>query len=185
MTGETALESLQAVSTPDDIPEELRDTPVARLLEYHDLERPFERHERAELLIGMCMDNRNQLNVPNQFAFILRAGGANLRASEFKISFAVAIGGLRHMALIGHTQCGMVGLHQRRDQFIEGLAEHGGWTRGAAAAHFDAHAPLFEIGNEEEFIRQESKRLNSRYPLVQVVPMIYRVEDHRLYLLKG
>jgi carbonic anhydrase len=185
MTEEAALDSLQAVAAPEDIPEELRETPVGRLLEYHDLERPFENHDRAELLIGMCMDNRNQLHIPNQFAFILRAGGANLRASEFKISFAVAIGGLRHMALIGHTQCGMVGLHNRRDQFIDGLVRHAGWTREAAAAHFDAHAPLFEIGNEEEFIRQEAKRLNARYPLVRVVPMIYRVEDHRLYLLKG
>lgn len=185
MTDEAAVDSLLAVEQSAHIPEAVRDTPVARLLEYHNLERPFEDHARAELLIGMCMDNRNQLQVPNQFAFILRAGGANLRASEFKISFAVAIGGLRHMALIGHTQCGMVGLHRRRSEFIEGLAAHAGWTREAAAAHFDANAPLFEIGDEQGFIRQEARRLNERYPLVQVVPMIYRVEDHRLYLLQG
>ena len=34
----------------------------------------------------MCMDNRKQLRLPDNFAYILRTGGGNIRYSEFKIS---------------------------------------------------------------------------------------------------
>ena len=40
----------------------------------------------------MCMDNRKHLHIPDNFAFIIRSGGANLRYSEFKVSYAIAVG---------------------------------------------------------------------------------------------
>jgi carbonic anhydrase len=43
---------------------------------------------------------------------------------------------------------------------------------------------MFEIGNETDFILSEVKRLRLRYPKVKVAPMIYKVENNRLYLLK-
>ncbi len=42
---------------------------------------------------------------------------------------------------------------------------------------------MFEIGNEVEFIRSETKRLRNRYPKIIVCPMMYKVEDNRLYLI--
>ncbi len=60
------------------------------------------------------MDNRKQLNIPNNFAYILRTGGGNLRYSEFKISYAIAVGGVKALALIGHNRCGMVNLMNKR-----------------------------------------------------------------------
>lgn len=172
-----------SVDQISDIFPEYRDTPVGRFLEYHNLGRPFDVYPKAELLIGMCMDNRKHLNAPDQFAFIIRSGGANMRASEFKISFAVGVGGVRAMALIGHTQCGMINLPTRRDKFIEGLVE-AGWSRDAAAVHFEQNVAAFEIGNEETFTLSEANRLRARYPKVLIAPMIYQVEDNRLYLLK-
>lgn len=166
-----------------DIPSRLRDTPVGRLLEYHNLDRPFDRYDRAALLIGMCMDHRKQLRLPDQFAYILRAGGANLRPSEFKVSYAIAVGGVRSIALIGHTECGMSGLASRRDDFIAGLV-HVGWDRDEAERHFRESVPLFEIGDEIDFVVAESRRLRARYPAVSVAPLIYRVEDGRLYLVR-
>jgi carbonic anhydrase len=175
------MNRLMPVHSVEDIPDAWRDTPAARLLEYHNLRRPFDRYDRAALLIGMCMDHRKQLRIPDQFAYILRAGGANLRPSEFKVSYAIAVGGVRDIALIAHTQCGMSGLSARRDAFVAGLVDVG-WRREDAESHFERNAPEFEIGNEIDFVVAEAARIGGRYPGVLVTPLVYRVEDSRLYL---
>ena len=174
---------LVPVARKEDIFPEYRDTPIGRLLEYHNLGRLFTTYDNAELLIGMCMDNRKHLNIPDNFAFIIRTGGANLRYSEFKVSFAISVGKVRHIALIGHNHCGMVNIHSRREEFISGLMVQAGWEREKAAEHFNPYAPLFEIGNETDFVLSEAERLRQRYPKVQTAPMFYRVEDSRLYLI--
>jgi len=130
------------------------------------------------------MDNRKHLHIPDNFAFIIRSGGANLRYSEFKVSYAIAVGGVRSIALIGHTQCGMVNLIARKELFVRGLVESAGWSVEAAEEHFHHFAPMFEIGNEVDFILSEVKRLRMRYPKIEVAPMLYRVEDNQLYLIK-
>jgi carbonic anhydrase len=129
------------------------------------------------------MDNRKHLRIPDNFAFIIRAGGANLRYSEFKVSYAIAVGGVRSIALIGHTQCGMVNLIARKDQFIEGLVNAAGWQLQSAEEHFLHFAPMFEIGNEIDFILSEVQRLRLRYPKIVIAPLLYRVENNRLYLI--
>ena len=73
------MERVVPVESPDQIFPQYRDTPIGRLLEYHNLQRTFESYTQAELLIGMCMDHREHLHIPGKFAYILRAGGANLR----------------------------------------------------------------------------------------------------------
>ncbi|HEM48734.1 MAG TPA: carbonic anhydrase, partial [Caldithrix sp.] len=86
------MNRLAPVSDIDDIFPIYQNTPIGRLLEYHNLDRPDDKYDTAELLIGMCMDHRKKLNIPDNFAYIIRSGGANLRYSEFKISYAIAIG---------------------------------------------------------------------------------------------
>lgn len=130
----------------------------------------------------MCMDNRKRLKMPQNFAFIIRAGGANLRQSEFKISYAIAVGGIRYIALIGHTQCGMVNLHERKKLFTDGLVS-AGWDPITAEEHFDHYAPIHEIRNETDFILNETRRLRLRYPKVLIAPLLYRVEDNKLYFI--
>jgi carbonic anhydrase len=174
---------LVPVERASDIPEIYRSTPIARLLEYHNLDAPFCSYSTAQLLIGMCMDNRKQLHIPDNFAFILRTGGGNLRYSEFKVSYAIAVGGVRAVALMGHTCCGMVALKARRSEFISGLVDVG-WTSQQAENHFEQHVPLFEIGNEITFVLSEAIRLRNRYPKVLVAPLIYKVEDNRLYMVR-
>src|ERR1043165_9237790 len=115
------MNRLKSVSSVKDIPSQFQDTPISLLLEYHNLNRRFDTYSNAQLLVGMCMDNRKYLILPDIFAFILRTGGANLRYSEFKVSYAIAVGGIKHIALMGHTNCGMVNLIARRDLFINGL----------------------------------------------------------------
>lgn len=175
---------LASVSSVEDIPMEIRDTPVGLLLEYHNLKRGFSDYSQAELLIGMCMDNRKRLRIPDNFAYVIRTGGANLRYSEFKVSFAIGVGGVRSIALIGHTNCGMVDLRSKQGAFVDGLVERAGWTPERAEEHFTQFAAKFEIGGEFEFVLSEAERLNSEYPGVQVYPMIYRVEDNLLHLIR-
>jgi len=175
---------IRPVESESDIPSHLRGTPIAELLQYHNFGRELIPVPAPRLLIGMCMDNRKHLHIPDNFAFILRAGGANLRPSEFKVSYAIAVGGVRHIAIIGHNNCGMVNLMSRSHLFIDGLVKNAGWDRQTAEDHFFHFAPLFEIGSELDFTRSEAKRLRLRYPGVMVAPFLYKVEDNRLYFLK-
>lgn len=175
------MNNLIPVTSKDDIFPEFHDTPVGLLLEYHNLNREYETYTQAQLLIGMCMDNRKHLHMPDNFAFIIRAGGANLRHSEFKVSYAIAVGGVKSIALIGHTHCGMVNLIARKEIFINGLVENAGWEQDRAEQHFNQFAPMFEIENEVEFIASETQRLRLRYPKIQVAPLLYKVEDNLLY----
>jgi carbonic anhydrase len=178
------MEHLISISSPDEIPPAYQHTPIGLLLEYHNLQRSLDSYQQAELLIGMCMDNRKSLRIPDNFAYIIRAGGANLRYSEFKVSYAIAVGEVKWIALIGHNNCGMVNLVTKREGFIKGLVENGGWERGCAEEHFEHFAPMFEIGNEVEFVTSETKRLRIMYPKIVIVPMLYQVEDNLLYLIK-
>lgn len=178
------MDRLIPVRTHSDIQPAFRGTPIETLLAYQNLGVPHASHEKAELLIGMCMDNRKHLRIPENFAFIIRAGGGNLRYSEFKVSYAIAIGGVSAIALLGHTNCGMVNLMSRREQFIAGLVQKAGWDPEWAEAHFQHFAPMFEIGNEVDFVLSEAKRLRLRYPKLMVAPLLYRTEDGQLYQLK-
>lgn len=168
----------------DDIFEQYRQTPVGLLLEYHNRLRKPDNYSSAQLLIGMCMDNRKHLHIPDNFAYIIRTGGANLRHSEFKVSYAIAVGKVRYIALIAHTNCGMVNLFARKDAFVQGLINNAGWEPQWAEEHFLHFAPLFEIGNEIDFVLSEARRLRLRYPAVHVAPLLYQLEDDKLYLIK-
>src|SRR3990167_1006334 len=126
------MNKLIAINSIDDIPKQYRGTSVELLFEYHNLGREYDSYSNAQLLIGMCMDNRKHLHIPDNFAFILRAGGANLLYSEFKVSYAIAVGNVSSIALIGHNQCGMVNLAARKELFIKGLVENAGWEKAQA-----------------------------------------------------
>jgi carbonic anhydrase len=178
------MQRLVPVLSRDDIFLPFRNTPIGLLLEYHNLQREYDRYTQAQLLIGMCMDHRKHLHIPDNFAYIIRAGGANLRYSEFKVSYAIAVGGVKYIALIGHTQCGMVNLMARREAFIKGLVEYAGWEAEWAEQHFMHFAPMFEIGNEVDFVLSEAKRLRLRYPKIEVAPLMYKVEDNLLYQVR-
>ena len=177
------MNRLIKISKTNHILPEYQQTPIGLLLEYHNLDRPLDNYLSAQLLIGMCMDNRKHLRIPDNFSFIIRTGGANLRYSEFKISYAISVGGIQHIALIGHNNCGMVNLKSRKDLFVKGLVEKAGWDKNKAEGHFTHFAPKFEIGNEIDFVLSEAKRLRLMYPKICIVPMFYRVENNKLYLL--
>ena len=183
MTHKIAPYKLKNILSEKDIPKHLLSSPVADLLKYHNLKVHYREYEKAQIAIVMCMDNRKHLHIPDNFSFIIRTGGANLRYSEFKVSYAIAVGGVKAIALIGHTNCGMVNLVARKKIFIENLVKSAGWETNRAEEHFNQFAPMFEIGNEVDFIVSEVQRLRLRYPGILIAPLLYKVEDNLLYLI--
>jgi carbonic anhydrase len=173
--------SIIAAATPGDVLPEYAGTPIEALLRYHNLGEPLPpTYGNPALLVGMCMDHRKGLTIPNEFAYVLRSAGANLRDSSFEISYAVAVGGVSTIALLGHTDCGMVEVTRKRDSFVRGLVERAGWAPAAAARHFDRFAHRYEISDAVEFTVLEAKRLRRQYPRLLVAPLLYTIEDDRL-----
>ena len=155
--------------------------PVGELLAYQNLLKPYKTHTRPRLLIGTCMDHRLDLNIPAEFACILRVAGGNLRRVEFDVSYAIAVRGIRAIAVIGHDQCGMADLASQRSDFVDGLSANAGWSPKAAEEHFSDSLVTHDIGTVMGFLRIESQRLGARYPGVQIAPLFYNLEEHLLY----
>jgi carbonic anhydrase len=155
-------------------------TPVGDLLAYHNLGAPHRVHSKAELLIGMCMDNRMQLRIPPDFAFVLRCAGANTGMLQFDVSFAITVGGVRSICLIGHDECRMVDVGSKREAFVSGLVDDFGWDRVRAEQHFDDHCALYGFDHVPSFVWSEAKRLRRTYPGINVSPLVYSIDDRSL-----
>lgn len=175
---------VSVVLSEEDIPKKYLNTPIELLLKYHNLRQTFEKFDKAKILIGMCMDHRKHLHIPDNFAFIIRSGGGNLRYSEFKVSYAIAVGEVEAIVLIGHNNCGMANLVSKEERFVSGLVNTCGWNEETARAHFRSYLPMFEIGNEIDFAVSEAKRLRERYKNILVVPLFYNIEDNLLYVIE-
>jgi len=182
-TKATGLEWLFPVDSIDDIPSVLKNTPLETLLKGQNLGLIDEAISgRAELVIGMCIDFRKSLNTPKDWAFIIRREGANMEDAEFAIALAMSKG-VRYMALIAHNDCAMANTAQHRDQFVSVLNEQAGWTVEEAAEFFDSHARSRDIGNEIDFVLQEVDRIQSLFSGLKVVPLLFRVDNSKLYLI--
>ncbi len=183
-TKNTTKNELVMINSITDLYPKYRDTPIEQLFRYHNLNEPFDLCTKASLLVGMCMDNRKQLRIPNNYAYIIRTGGGNLRYNEFKISYAIALGDVKCIALIGHNHCGMVNLISKKQDFIQGMVKNAGWNEKQAEEHFRSFAPMFEIENEIGFLNSEVKRLREKYPRILIAPLFYNIEDNLLYLME-
>jgi len=155
-------------------------TPIGDLIEYHNLGARQKKYDHADLLIGMCMDFRKRLEIPDNFAFIIRTGGANLSFVEFNVAYALSVANLSYIALIGHDDCGMSNLHERKEPFIQGMSRFG-WDQSYAADYYDRESEKFEVYNEPAFIVSQAKQLRKRFSGVTIAPMMYLVGDRRLY----
>lgn len=176
---------VRAVNNDPQIPEQLRGTPFEKLLKYQNLGAAIETEtfERPELQAIMCMDHRKKVKMPEKFAYVIRNAGANGHVNEFSMAYAIAVGGVSHVAIITHTDCGMVNLANKREQFIKGMAERAGWSEHHAESFFHSHTSDFGIPDPVLSAIMESQRLQAAYPKIQVQPFIYNVEDGKLYVI--
>jgi SulP family sulfate permease len=182
-TNKAGLEWLFAIDEPELIPDKLRGTPLEVLLLGQNLGLLDEPESVSpQLVVGMCIDFRKSLIIPKDWAYIIRREGANMEDSEFAIALAISKG-VRHMALIAHNDCAMANTGPQRENFVAVLNSVAGWDKKKAQQFFDDHSRSREIGNEIDFVLREAERLEEMFAGVMVVPMLFRVDDDKLYLI--
>lgn len=148
--------------------------PVQTLLQSHNSGVVFPAFTRPELAVVTCMDFRIHLQMPENFAFVLRTGGANPEPVEPYLAYSVARMGIGAIALIGHTDCAM----QYPNPYVLNRLP----TGEEHIRRYRAQIAALAIGEVEHFIRRQAQRLASRLGL-PVAPLLYLVEDHRLVCL--
>ena len=174
------MKKLLRVKKADDILSIYRDTPVASLLGFHNLAWTCRGFSSAELLIITCMDHRIALRMPPNFAYVLRAAGANSRHLLSSVCHAVAVGGAKAACVIGHSDCAMTNVQTQRDQFVRGLMTHAGWDETSAENRFESLVETYGMHNAVDFARDEAQRLSERFPGLLVAPLFYCTEDGAL-----
>jgi carbonic anhydrase len=131
------------------------------------------------------MDFRLKLALPDNFAFVLRIGGANIRPVSPYIAFAVAVGQVSAIAVLVHDQCAMEDVELRKDQFVSGLIEHAGWSRSDAEEYVAVCAPLIRIEEPSQVALRQCAQLRKRFPRVRVAPLLYAVADGLVYQIRS
>lgn len=181
----TIIPKATPVLTLEDIPPSFIDTPFEMLLRFHNLEEDLENIEylNPELLVIKCMDHRKRLRLPERFAYIVRNAGGNIRSNEFSMSFAIGVGDVAHVAVISHTDCGMVGLDNKKEQFVQGMVKNAGWSRQHAETFYHLKASDFGIFDPVTSAIMEARRFQASYPNVVFQPFLYHVEDGKLYVI--
>jgi len=127
------------------------------------------------------MDHRIHLQFPKNFAYVLRLAGANFRHREFDLARVLAFAGIRHVCVVGHTDCAMESLKERREDFTSGLRKIAGWSESRAELQFDLCAPRLAISNGVDFTLFEAAWLERRFPGILAAPLIYDLKDGALY----
>lgn len=102
---------------------------------------------------------------------------------EFSIALALSAG-IRHMALIVHNKCIMSDPSDQKDAFVRTLTEAHEWSEEKAESFFDLKVGLLEIEDPVEFALEETKRLSVLFPQLFLVPLLYNVDNDRLFLIK-
>jgi carbonic anhydrase len=139
--------------------------------------------EDPDLVIGMCIDYRKSLSLPQNCAYVIRRTGANMAGSEFSLALALSTG-IEYMALIAHNHCVMSDPHVKRGAFVSALTGKHGWSDDQALSFFDEHASSREIDDAIDFSIKEARRLSNLFRGLKVVPMLFMLEDNLVYLVK-
>ncbi len=180
---ELDMTRLYEVAGNAQIPLIIRQTPINALLKSQNLLEVDETpSERADLIIGMCIDFRKQLHLPKNCAYIIRNAGANMKDSEFGLALAVS-SGINYMALITHNKCLMSDPFAQQQNVLDAL-DTCGWSADRSRTFFDEQATARGISDPVQFALTEAERLETMFSGLNVVPLLYCVDDDRLYLIK-
>lgn len=177
--------SLKPVRNESDILPAWRGTPVGELLALHNLGAGARKYSHPQILIASCPEQQTLLRVPPGFAISLHTAAANLKRDPFKVSWAIGIARVSAVALVGHTDCKLVGLRNQREEFVERMIRIAGWERPAAEQHFDHWSDLFAIEDPATFAAAEAARLRVRYPKIPVAALLYDRADGMLLQIEA
>ena len=178
------MNSKKLILKKEEVPQAYRNTPIELLLAYNNLGKEFDECAQAKLIIGTCIDNRICFRIPDNFAYIFRQAGANMQQCDFSISYVMAVGSIRHVALIGHTDCKMVDISAQENAYVENISKITAWSKKNASEYFKKNVPICEIGDQEEFTVNEATRLKEKFPNALIAPMLFNVDKGDLCLLQ-
>ncbi|MBX9568017.1 MAG: hypothetical protein K2X77_03940 [Candidatus Obscuribacterales bacterium] len=165
---------------PESLPALWRNTPIEELIGAHNFDKPIESGDTPQLLIVSCIEYRFSPQVPHSFAYVARKAGSRLIGEEFSLAYTVAKG-VKHIALIGHNDCGMTKVNQAKPALIEALVSQG-WDKTAATLYVNANAPSHMIGDELESLEQEYLRLRSLFKKVLIAPLFVSIASSHLHI---
>jgi hypothetical protein len=161
--------------------------PFERLLRFHNLGEAdnHPQFSRPELIVISGMDYRQELTLPHQFAYLIRTGDGSVRHNEFPLAYAVAMGRIAHVAIIGQTDGNMAELEGKKEAFVDGLVEIAGWDARDADWFFHKSRAKNEITEPASFAWAEAHRLAQSYPKVTFEPFLYDTAEGKLYYIKA
>ena len=180
MSSPTGSVALRPVHARGDILPPYRGTPIGELLRAHALRARIEAGAAPELLVVTCMDHRVRLSLPPGFAFEVRTAGACFEPVRSNIAFAVAVAGIRHLAIIGHTDCAMGVAHERGGAMVDHLVSAEGWSPEDAAAEHAGLCAGFALEEVMQTTLERARELARAFPSCLVAPLLYDVGEHAL-----
>ena len=75
----------------------------------------------------------------------------------------------------------MVNIQASQNLIINGLISKTGWEKDNAIEHYNNYVSQFEINDELEFVILEAMRIQKKYPIILVAPLMYNTKDNKLY----
>ncbi|MGD9682221.1 MAG: hypothetical protein AB7W16_13630 [Candidatus Obscuribacterales bacterium] len=174
---------LDPVESREDLPPHWLDSPIEEFIGAHNFGKEIEGASQPRLLIVSCIEFRFRPQIPNNFAYVIRSAGgrmSNLAGSEFALSYIFAKG-VKHIAIVGHNDCGMTKVDQFKPALIEALIDQG-WEKEKAGAFIEENAGRFAMDDEIESLRREFLRLRSLFNNVVIAPLFVSLASNRLHI---
>lgn len=133
-----------------------------------------------QLFVCTCIEFRFQPKVPQSFAYEVRRASGRLIGSEFTLAYALAKG-VRHMALIGHNDCGMTKVPEHAEALTKALVDQG-WPRDRAEDYVTQQGPRYAIRDEMDSLKREYFRLRRLFMNLEIAPLFAALANNNLYI---
>jgi carbonic anhydrase len=170
------------ISQPQSIPEHWQGTPIESLIRAENFKQPITPASRPQLLIAGCIEFRYALPIPSMYAYVIRRASGRLIGSEFSVAYILSQG-VKHIALIGHNDCGMTKTAAAAPGMIEALVEQG-WDRNRAEEYINYQIGRYSIEDEIDALEREYDRLKRLFRQVQIAPLFVNLADTKLFIPK-
>ncbi len=174
---------LSQIVNKEDVPPRWKGSPIEALINAHNFDEAIESASEPKLLIVSCIEYRFRPEVPSMYAYVIRTAGGRLTldtGSEFALSYILAKG-VRHIALIGHNDCGMTKVEQFKPKLTEALIQQG-WETEKANSFIEEHSPRFQMGDEIDALKREFQNLKDQFKKVEIAPLFVSLASARLHI---
>jgi len=171
---------LSRIDKPEDIPERWLNSPIADIIGAHNFANTIAVSGEPKLLISTCIEYRFRPEVPSNFAYVIRRASGRLIGSEFSLVYALSRG-VKHVALIGHNDCGMTQVSLHKPAMIKALVDQG-WDQERAEEFVSMHAGRYHIEDEVDSLRKEFVRLKRLFHNVEIAPLFASLASNKLHI---